>query len=203
MNIIDMVILVILGFFCLKGFFRGFIMEVLTLAGLLIAYVIGLREMSTVAALIDRMIHLPPLIGTALSFFLIFILVALFFRWMAGALRKFTRWTLIGWVDRGGGILFGLFKGAFVASLLALLISLIPFPEGVKNEEENALLFRPVRSVAPAVFNFVKHTFPKTKDFYDEVREGFSSASKTVVDQVLSKRLESIQKEVADRVKKD
>ena len=122
---------------------------------------------------------------------------------MACALRKLTRWTLIGWVDKGGGILFGLFKGAFVASLLALLISLIPFPEGVKNEEENALLFRPVRSVAPAVFNFVKHTFPKTKDFYDEVKEGFSSASKTVVDQVLSKRLESIQKEVADRVKKD
>ena len=201
MNSIDVTILIILGFFCIKGFFRGFIMEIFTLVGLVLAYVIAIRQMNSLASLINNIVRLPALVATTLSFFLIFILVVLFCRWIAGALRKITRWTLLGWIDRGGGILFGLFKGALVVSLLALLVSLIPTSQGMETEEENSLLFRPARSVAPAVFNFIKHTFPQTKNFYDEVKEGFINKSREVTDSVLSKRLESLRKELKNRVK--
>lgn len=95
-------------------------------------------------------------------------------------------------------MLFGLFKGAFVASLLALLISLIPFSGGMRREQERSLLFRPVLGVAPAVFDFLKHTFPKTKSFYEEMKEGFPDASRRVVDEMLSKRLDSIQQAVKE-----
>lgn len=195
---IDVVILVIVGFFCVKGFFRGFIVEVFTLVGLLLAYVVALREMSTVSAWLDRTVNLPPLLSTTLGFLAVFILVALFFRWLAGALRFLARRIMVGWIDRGGGVLFGLFKGAFVASLLALLISLIPFSGGMRREQERSLLFRPVLGVAPAVFDFLKHTFPKTKSFYEEMKEGFSDASRRVVDEMLSKRLDSIQQAVKE-----
>ena len=201
MNSIDVTILIILGFFCIKGFFRGFIMEIFTLVGLVLAYVIAIRQMNSLASLINNMVRLPELVATTLSFFLIFILVVLFCRWIAGALRKITRWTLLGWIDRGGGILFGLFKGALVVSLLALLVSLIPTSQGMETEEENSLLFRPARSVAPAVFNFIKHTFPQTKNFYDEVKEGLKNKSREVTDSVLSRRIESLQKELKNRVK--
>jgi len=200
MNSIDVTILIILGFFCIKGFFRGFIMEIFTLVGLVLAYVIAIRQMNFLASLINNIVRLPALVATTLSFFLIFILVVLVCRWIAGALRKITRWTLLGWIDRGGGILFGLFKGALVVSLLALLVSLIPTSQGMETEEENSLLFRPARSVAPAVFNFIKYTFPQTKNFYDEVKEGFINKSREVTDSVLSKRLESLRKELKNRV---
>ena len=201
MNSIDVTILVIVGFFCIKGFFKGLIMEVFTLVGLLLAYVIAIREMSTLAYLINSIVNLPLLVSTPLSFFLIFISVVLLCRLLAGALRKLIRWTLLGWLDRGGGAMFGVFKGALVTSLLILLISLIPVSRGIENEEDNSLLFLPVRSVAPAVFNFIKHSFPKTKNFYDEVKEGFSSKSKEIMDHMLSKRLESLQKELKEHAK--
>ena len=143
MNVIDITILVILGFFCLKGFFRGIIMEVFTLLGLLAAYVIALREMNIVAGWINSLVSLPSLFTSTLSFFLIFLAISLLCRWLAGLLRHVTRWTFLGWVDRGGGMAFGLFKGALVASLLALLISLISFSAEMKKEESNSLLFRP------------------------------------------------------------
>ena len=201
MNSIDIIILIILGFFCIKGFFRGFIMEIFTLIGLLLAYVIALREMNSLASLIDSLFHLPPLIANVLSFTFIFILVVLLCRLLAGALRKLTRWTFLGWIDRGGGIMFGLFKGALVASLLALLVSLVPISDELEREKNDSFLFRPVRSVAPAVFNFIKHTFPKTKDFYDEVSEGLTEKSKEMVDKILSKRIDSLQQDFKDRVK--
>ena len=99
-------------------------------------------------------------------------------------------------------MIFGLFKGILVASLLALLISLVSFSPEMKREENNSLLFKPVRSVAPAVFNLIKKTIPQTKDFYDEIKEGLPNASKQVVDKAFSKPLESFQKELKNRVKK-
>jgi len=202
MNVIDITILVILGFFCLKGFFRGIIMEVFTLLGLLAAYVIALREMNIVAVWINRLVSLPSLFTSTVSFFLIFLVISLLCHWLAGLIRHVTRWSFLGWIDRSGGMVFGLFKGALVASLLALLISLISSSPEMRREENNSFLFRPVRSIAPTVFNFLKKTIPQTKDFYDEIKEGLSNTSKQIVDKVFSKHLESLHKELENRVKK-
>ena len=97
---------------------------------------------------------------------------------------------------------FGLFKGTLMASLLLLLFSVIPLPQEIRREEEKSLLYQPVRSVAPAVFNFLKHLLPQTKDFYEEVKEGFSLKSKELIDQVIEKEIESLEKDLEDRVNK-
>lgn len=201
MNSIDVTILIILLFFAAKGFFRGFIMEAFTLIGMVLAYIIALREMSSLAGAMSKAVRAPEWVVTALSFFIIFLVVVIFFRLMAGALRKLTRWTFIGGVDRIGGIAFGIFKGALVASLLALLISLIPVPDDVKATEDESYLFKPVRSVAPAVFNVIKKAVPKSKDFYDEVKETFANTTETVKDHVVSKHLEDVQKELEEKLK--
>ena len=85
-------------------------------------------------------------------------------------------------------------------SLVLLLIGLLPLPQEMVAEQEKSALVGPVRSVAPAVFDFVKKTFPKTKDFYGELKESFDKSKKSAVDGLLEERLDSIQKEVTDRV---
>ncbi len=198
MNTIDMIILIIVGFFCVKGFFRGMILEIFTLVGLLIAYIIALREMSTVAHLVNQIISVPLIIANSLGFLLIFILILLLFRWIAAVLRRIVKWSFLGWVDRGGGMALGIFKGTLIASLLALLISLIPLSEKMESMQEQSVLFHPVRLVAPAVFNFLKSSFPQTKDFYEEIREGFSNKSNQLIDQIASDQLDSMIKETED-----
>lgn len=192
MNHIDMIILVIVGIFCIKGFFRGMILEIFTLIGLLIAYIIALREMDMVAGFISRIITLPDVVANSLSFILLFISILLIFRWLAGILRHIAQWSFMGWLDRVGGMILGIFKGALITSLLALFISLIPLTESMKKMHEQSLLFQPIRSVAPAVFNFLKSTFPQTKNFYEEVREGFSRTSNRLIDQAVSDQLDTI-----------
>jgi membrane protein required for colicin V production len=200
MNGIDITILVIVGFFGIKGLFRGLVIEIFTLIGLLVGYVIALREMGDLADFLERVFHIPELIANALGFLLIFIFITLLFRWIAGGLRRFLKWTFIGWLDRGSGLLFGLFKGTLITSLLLLLVSLIPLPNNLKEEENGSLLCQPVRSVAPAVFNFLKDAFPRTKDFYEEVKEGFSEKSRDFIDDMKAKHLNAIRKEVERHV---
>lgn len=198
MNTIDMVILVILLLFMIKGLFRGLIIEVFTLAGLVVGYFAALKGFSIVTAWIDSVIRLPALLVTTLSFLIIFIGIIIVFRVAAGQLKKFAKWTLLGWVDSLGGGLFGIFKGTLIASLLALLFSLIPFTDETKKAQEDSLLFNPVRSVAPAMFNFVQKTFPKTKDFYEEIKEGFSKSSREVKDQIVETQLENLKDKLSE-----
>ncbi|MFH1943906.1 MAG: CvpA family protein [bacterium] len=200
MNGIDITILVVVGFFGIKGLFRGLVIEIFTLVGLLVGYVVALREMGDLAGFLERVLHIPELIANALGFLLIFILITLLFRWIAGGLKRFLKWTFIGWLDRGSGLLFGLFKGTLITSLLLLLISLVPLPSSLKEEEDNSLLYQPVYSVAPAVFNFLKDVFPRTKDFYDELKEGFSEKSRDFIDDMKAKHLNAIQKKVERHV---
>lgn len=200
MNTIDMIILVVVGIFCVKGFSRGIILEVFTLIGLLIAYIIALREMDVIAGFINQLVSLPLIVVNSLGFVLLFVSILFLFRWVAGMLRRIAQWSFMGWLDRGGGMILGIFKGTLITSLFALFVSLIPLSEGIERMEEQSLLFQPVRSVAPAVFNFFKSTFPQTKNFYDEVREGFSRASNQVIDQVVSDQLNTIVKESENSV---
>ena len=157
----------------MKGLFRGIILEVFTLLGLIVAYIVAIREMSTVSGWIDKYLNLPPMVMSSLAFLLIFLAIGFLFRWLAMLLKTMAKWTVINWIDKGGGVLFGFFKGALISSLLIMLLSVLPFVPEINGERESSLFFKSVQSVAPAVFNFIIHTFPETKTFYEEVQEGF------------------------------
>jgi membrane protein required for colicin V production len=202
-NTIDILCLIILGIFCIKGFFRGIIIEVFTLLGLLVAYIVAVREMSTIENWITQWIHIPPLVASTLAFLIIFLGIGFLFRWIAMLLRGMAKWTIIGWADKGGGFLFGLFKGALITSLVLLLISLIPFSRGFERESERSVLYKPLRSVAPAVFNFVIRTFPSAKDFYEEVKESLTDKTKEAADKVIRKQVDTLEKEIEERVTAD
>jgi membrane protein required for colicin V production len=198
MNTIDIGILIVLGIFAVKGFIRGIVIEVFTLAGMIIAYIVSFREMNAVAEILMKSVRIPPVIATTVSFLILFIVIVLLFRWLAGALKLFARWTFIGWLDSFGGVVFGLFKGALIASLFLLLFSVIPLSSEIQAWQDDSLLFQPVRSVAPFVFNTIKKAIPHSKDFYEELRENIAEKTRETTDQFLSKKLDSLKTEMKD-----
>lgn len=195
MNTFDLIILLILGILGIKGLFKGMVLEIFTLIGLLIGYLVALRFKSDLAGWIQDWIHLPDMVINTVSFLLIFMLIIILCRFVAGRIRQLVKWTFLGWVDRGGGMLIGLFKGAIIASLLVLLISIIPLSERIEKEKQSSLLFSPVSTVAPAVFNIIKTAFPKTEDFYREVKQGLAAESQKAVDKIVSEKIESLSEE--------
>ena len=193
MNVIDIGILVVLGIFGVKGFIRGIVVEIFTLAGMVIAYIVSIREMGSLANILTTNVHIPPLAASTISFLILFIAIVFLFRWLASALKLFARWTFIGWIDSFGGMLFGIFKGALIASLIILLVSLFPLSSEIDKLQKESFLFQPVRSVAPVVFNTIKKVIPHSKDFYEELKEGLKEKTNAAADQVLLKKLDSLQ----------
>jgi membrane protein required for colicin V production len=193
MNAIDIGICLVLGIFGVKGFIRGIVIEIFTLAGMIVAYVISIREMGFLANIITKNIHIPTVIASTISFLILFIAIVFLFRWLASALKLFARWTFIGWIDSLGGLIFGFFKGALITSLIILLVSLIPFSPEIDKLQKESFLFKPIRSVAPVVFNIIKQVIPHSKDFYEELRESLKEKTDTAAEHALLKKLDSIQ----------
>ena len=202
MNTIDVGILVILGFFCIKGLFRGIILEIFTLLGWIVGFVIALREKSLLASWMIESLKLPELPANILGFLVILFAIVLLLRWAGRALKYTTRWTFIGWLDRGGGFIFGAAKGLIAASLLLSLFAVIPAQEAWEDRQEASILYEPVRSVAPAVFNFLLKAFPKAKDFYEEIRDGFTAEKQKTFDKLKNNAMETLDKEVKKHVGK-
>lgn len=192
MNSVDIVILIILGIFCIRGLIKGIVVEVFSLIGMVFAYIVAMREMSTLSHFILQYIKLPEFIISTISFSLIFMVIFFILRLIASLISKLIRGTLIGWVDRLGGGVLGLIKGILIASLLLLFMNIIPLPKDIHKVQVESSLDKSIRPVAPAVFDFLIKAFPKSKDFYEEMKEGFNKQTEKMKQEMMQKQIDSL-----------
>jgi len=196
MNAVDIALIVIVLGFSIHGLFRGLVFEVLMLIGFVAAYVIAVMHMSNLAVWMNKFLSLPFWIPLVLSFLVLFVLSLLIFRWIAGALKHLFKQTPAAFIDRIGGGVFGLVKGVLVASMLALAVSFTGLPPKLEAVKSQSVFFGPVRRVAPAVFNFIMRSFPKTKTFADEIREAVPGLGGPGGGSSITRRIEAFRREL-------
>ena len=197
MNWIDILLIIILIFFMVKGLIRGIILEVLTLAGMVVAYLIALRQVEWAAAIIAQFIDIPPVVATALGFLLLFIGVIVVFRFVAIILHKIIKRTPVNALNRGGGVFIGSLKGVLIASLVANLIAIIPITnKAFTMKRGHSILLCPIKTVAPLLFNSVKRAIPETREFSEEIQEGLDKALKEVQNKAMKKTSDSIEQQI-------
>ncbi len=203
MNSVDIAVLVVVGILCIRGLIKGIVIEVFSLVGMVFAYIIALREMSTLSDFFLSHIKLPEFIVSTVSFSLIFMGVFFVLRLIAGAVSRLIRGTLVGWADRLGGGMLGMAKGLLIASLLLLFMHIIPLPKDIHTVQVNSKLDKTVRPIAPAVFNLLVKLFPQSKDFYAEMKEGFQKQTETMRQQMMEKQADSLKEELIKKLDMD
>ncbi len=118
MNPIDVAILAVVGMSALLGLARGAVREIFGLAALVLGFAIALGQYAEGALLLGPWIA-EPLAAQAAAFFAIFIAAWILFS-LAGALvRRVMKLLALSWLDRLGGLAFGLARGALLVALLA------------------------------------------------------------------------------------
>ncbi|MFQ5649597.1 MAG: CvpA family protein [bacterium] len=177
MTSIDYIILAVIAAFTLKGLFRGIINETIGLIALVVSLVVATKYMSNVADAIDNVLSIPPAMITVLAFLVIFISSQLCFQLVSYLLHQIVKYTFAGWLERlaGGGV--GLLKGLVVASLVALLLSIVPFSDQMMPQKKDSLLFNPVKDLAPKMFNLLMVVMPHSKSFSSELKESLENLS--------------------------
>lgn len=118
-NPVDIGIGVIIAFCVIRGFFRGFIKEIFSLAGALAGFYIACIYFTDAAALLVRWAPVLPyvnVIGFIAIFITVFVLVSL----LGAGIKYLLNIVFLGWVDRIFGVVFGAAKGILIGAMVLL-----------------------------------------------------------------------------------
>ena len=156
MNYIDIIIGILLVLAAIRGFRKGFIIEVASLAALILG-IWGAIKFSYITEnfLKDNFTfntdHLY-LISFVITLFLIVILVHI-----AGkAVTKFIEAAMLGFINRIAGMAFGVLRSALILSIILIVFEVVDNNMKIISQEtkSESKLYQPVRNFAPSLLPF-------------------------------------------------
>lgn len=136
MNPFDILIIVILGYSLVRGLFRGLVKEVSSIIGVLGGFYAAYTYYMVLAGLLSGLIHDTAYLNI-LSFLIIFCGVLIIIGILGVIIKYLLNIAFLGWVDRFGGVVFGVLKGILIVSILFITLTAF-LPKGtafIKNSE--------------------------------------------------------------------
>ncbi len=126
MNALDIFIIIVFVYGILLGFFRGFIREITSIAGVIGGFYCAYTWYPEGAKFLSRWLSDPGYLKI-LGFLLIFFAVY-FLSWLIGIIIRRLAMDAFGkWPDRISGVLFSAVKSTLIVSiLLAVLVAFLP-----------------------------------------------------------------------------
>jgi membrane protein required for colicin V production len=171
MNVLDILILIVLAWGAYRGFTQGFILQIVTFIALILGIWASIAFSDIMSAFLTKNMDITGKYLPVLSFVLIFVLIVVVAHLIGMLLTKIFELTALGWLNRLGGIAFGILKMAFIASVILTIqnrmkekIHIIP-----EKQIQTSILYKPVASLAPAVFPHLKLLAIEKRNENDDV----------------------------------
>jgi membrane protein required for colicin V production len=128
MNVLDVVIVGIMGMSLLYSVWRGFVRDVFSLVGIVGGFLMAARFYPQAAQWARPWVS-SPWLASAVGFVLLFLVVFVFVVLLGRLVWKVIRVLRLGWVDRLAGLGFGFIKGVFVCAGLVVVLEFFPSAE--------------------------------------------------------------------------
>ncbi|WP_430811745.1 MULTISPECIES: CvpA family protein [unclassified Carboxylicivirga] len=171
MNYFDIITGIILILAIIKGLKNGLIIELSSLAALVLGLFGAIRFSSVTESFLSE--HIDSSYIGIIAFVCTFILIVVGIHLLAKAIDKLVSAIALGMINRVLGAIFSVLKYAFIISVVIAILdsfarsySIIP-----ESEKESSHLYEPLRNIAPSVFPYLQ---------FDDVREQIDSARKGI-----------------------
>ncbi|MCK8480243.1 CvpA family protein [Psychroserpens algicola] len=175
MALIDIILAALLLFGLIRGFMKGFFVEIASLVAL-IAGVYGAIHFSNFAAeFLDSKVDWDEKYINIVAFAITFVVIVLIIALAGKALTKLADFAALGILNKLLGGLFGALKIGLILSVLLIVFDTmnnsIPFAD--EEDLETSILYKPVKSLAPMIFPSILN---KGKSDADDDTEANSEA---------------------------
>jgi membrane protein required for colicin V production len=160
MNWLDIVILVAFAVPAFIGLRQGLIKAALSLAGVIVGVILAsnfYEELGGAMTFISN-----PDVANIAAYIIILVVVMIIANVLAQVLKFTAKAVMLGWIDRLGGAVFGLFVGAlFMGAILAAVVNFAG--EGVIPD---SLLAGVLLDKFPIVLGLLPSEFDAVRDFF-------------------------------------
>jgi len=158
MNVLDIIFLVPLLFALYRGFKKGLIHMIASLAALLLGIFGAIKLRSVFAALLDSVFTIAPEHVNAIAFAVAFVTIVLVVHLVAFLVDKLIKAVALNLVNRLLGMAFGFGVTAFIVSMILWPINQVNDQRQIIKPDhiEGSMLYKPLSAFAPAVFPYLK-----------------------------------------------
>ena len=174
MNTIDLVFAILFLWSAYRGFTKGFVVQLATLAALLLGILGAVMFSDFTSSLIIKKFEVSGQYLPIISFAVTFIVIVVAVHILAKLLNKLIDAIALGIVNRLLGVLFSVLKYAFIISIILVLINKADdkynfIPEETKEE---SLFYKPLSDFAPLIFPYLN--FDKIREEFEEEKGNYS-----------------------------
>lgn len=161
MNVLDIVLLCLFIPGIIRGITKGFLEQVLALAGIFVSVRLACRFQDPVSQYLQSLLSISDPFLNVLSFVLVLLAALLLVVLLAKLITKLVEMATLGWVNRGLGVLFSVLLTAMVLGLLAIFFDSLNARFGLVNSSvlEASRLYAPLRDLGYVVFPHLKEAF--------------------------------------------
>lgn len=167
MSVIDILILIPLGYGAWKGYSNGLVKEVAELAGLMIAAFMAFHNMDSMAGWITAKIGIDGAPALIAGFIVVFGLVMFVVSGLVYGLNILLKITLLSIPNRIIGLFFGILKAGVGVSLLLILLSTMGIISDSMLTQSRLVPY--VKPLAPATYNLISVVVPGAADYAKDV----------------------------------
>jgi len=168
MYLLDILILIPLLLFAVRGFMNGFVKQAIGIIGLFLAIYITFNYMSAVSNLFIPWIEnrdTAALLAAILLFVSTLIIVNILASWI-DSLLSFIQ---LNFINRAAGFLFGAFYASVILSVILLLLAGFDIPSPEMREQ--SITYPYILPVAPAVYDTFASLWPEARSFIETIEQ--------------------------------
>lgn len=158
MNILDIIFLVPLLFALYRGFKKGMVHMIASLAALVLGIFGAMKFRPLFASLLDSIFNIDPLHMNVIAFAVAFVSIVILVHLIAFFAEKLIKAVALNFINRLLGMLFGVLVTVFVISMILWPINQVNAERQIIKPKhiEGSLLYKPLSSFAPAVLPILK-----------------------------------------------
>jgi len=153
MNILDIILAVPLLWFAYRGFQKGLVIELASLVALILGIWAAIHFSFFAADFLTDNFDIGPKYLPVTAFIITFIVVVLGVILVGKIVEKFINLIALGFLNKLGGLVFGIVKAAFFLSVIALIINSFDDDQSLITPtlREGSLLYKPIERFAPSI----------------------------------------------------
>jgi len=152
--IIDIIILLCLGWGAFKGFRKGFIIQCFVMLALVFAIWGGFAFTGKLEPFMQKHFQISDAVCYIVSFIIVFLLILILAYTSGYLVTKVIDAMTLGMVNRLAGAAFGMLANALILSVLIMLFDRMNEKKHFIEPEtlEKTYLYKPIGKTAPAIF---------------------------------------------------
>lgn len=156
MNVIDIILSIALGFGFVKGFSKGFIVEVASLGALFLGLLGALKFSGLVADLLKEFFNWNPIAIQTGSYLIVFIIITYALSVLAKTLTKIIIKASLGFLNKFLGAFFGVLKWAILMSVGLFFVGKLNTWVTIIDTKmiESSLLYQPITELGEYLFSW-------------------------------------------------